>query len=116
MTEDEYYAILYPDGWAGQFALYTASDQVPSVTMTIDELKVLEDKGCAILGLGGILNNGAWAKMTPPQMNIWTTVWKDRKNAYAFRLVFTGGNWQRLVRNVYHTYGYLARPYYEILE
>ena len=116
VTADEYYAILYPDGWAGQFALYTASDQVPSVTMTIDELKVLEDKGCAILGLGGILNNGAWAAMTPPQMNIWTTVWKDRKNAYAFRLVFTGGNWQRLVRTVYLTYGYLARPYYEILE
>ncbi len=115
VADNEYYAILYPDGWVGEFANYTASTQIPGVTMTISELKTLEDKGCAIFGLGNSLNkSGVWTVATPPQLNIWTTVWSTNKAAYAFRFVYTSGNWTRLVRGLEHTYGYCARPYYEL--
>jgi hypothetical protein len=115
VADGEYYTILYPDGWAGGFAAFTASSEVPGVTMTIDELKALEDKGCAIFGHGGYLNKGntiTWKAAT--QMNLWTTVRTGSKVANAFRFVYTSGNWTRLYKGLETSYGYCARPYYEV--
>jgi hypothetical protein len=113
VADGEYYAILYPDGWVGVSASYTAENEVPGVTMTIDELKALEDKGCAIFGHGGYLNKGttiAWKAGT--QMNLWTTERTGTKVANAFRFVYTGGKWTRLYKGLETSYGYCARPFF----
>ncbi len=107
------YSILYPDGWAGEVARFVVTSQIPETTLTAEELKSLEDRGCAILGHGGELNKtGAYAENV--NWNLWTTTWKKAKVANDFRFTFDGTKWKREIFGKESACGFCARPFYDI--
>ena len=106
------YTILYPDGWAGQIASFIPSQQIPN-SISAEELKTLEDKGCAILGHGGNLDKKGVYE-TAHSLIIWTTTWKKAKVANSYRFSFDGTNWKREIFGKESACGFCARPFFEV--
>ena len=106
------YVVIYPDGWSGTCTSKT--DCVTAVTM--DELKALEDKGCAICGMGNIIDKKG-ALVTTPVYYFWEKDWTKSGVVRSFRFYFnaTTGKCVNEVRGIESTYAFPVRPLYEIL-
>ena len=112
-TEDSNtkYVVIYPDGWAGHCSEKTKfSDAV-----TMDELKAMEDKGCAVCGLGNIITKKGTLDTTPTYY-FWATNWTKSGVVRSYRFYYdtNKATWINEGRGIESKYAFPVRPFYEI--
>jgi len=117
VADRDNYCIIYPDGWAGDFLPTLAYTNV----LTNDELKKLEDQGCAICPLGHRINKDGSGFSKTPDRYFWTTSWqkvnKGKGAVFVSRVYYDATNSVfkfDASRGVECKYGCPVRPFFEI--
>lgn len=104
-------AVMYPDGWAGEFY---PDDDLFKTKVTVEELKALEDKGCAIV-VGGDFRNADGKVNNSRRIYVWSSHPNGAlTQAVPLRIFDNSGALVRDTKAVDVKFSHRARPCYII--